>query len=125
LIYKKSAVNIEIDINNVFETPMNQLSIYNIIKIFIFLTLLGGAGCHPYIVDVEQGNILNNQNNLSKIHLGLTKDEVQTLLGTPVLVDPFDSNIWLYAHTNQINGGIIKKQKLVLKFKNDKLVSME
>ncbi len=82
------------------------------------------VGCSPYQVDVEQGNILDKK-IISQLSLGLSKDGVKTLLGSPVLIDPFDENIWLYACTKQINGGKIDKKKLVLKFKNDKLSSIQ
>ena len=102
---------------------MNLLTIRNLIVIFAFSALLL-VGCHPYEVDVQQGNILDHK-VLSQLHSGLSKDAVKTLLGSPILVDPFDSNIWIYAYTNQINGGQIEKKMLVLKFKDDNLVVLQ
>jgi outer membrane protein assembly factor BamE (lipoprotein component of BamABCDE complex) len=55
----------------------------------------------------------------------MEKSAVNSLLGTPVLVDAFDPNIWVYAYTNQIDGGKIEKRRLILKFKNNKLVQIK
>lgn len=88
--------------------------------ILIFVTVILLSGCHPYQVDVYQGNIIDEKVRV-QLHPGMNKNEVSALLGTPVLVDAFDSNIWLYAYTKQINGGKIEKKKLILRFQNNKL----
>ncbi len=92
--------------------------------IFIILSVVLLSGCSLYKVDVQQGNIIDVK-TMSQLYLGMSKGEVNSLLGTPVLVDPFDSDIWLYAYTKQIRGGKIEKKKLVLTFKNNKLDLMQ
>ncbi len=94
----------------------------NIILIFVAIILL--SGCRPYSVDVQQGNILDGK-TVAQLHVGMDKSDVKALLGTPILVDTFDSDIWLYAYTKQKNGGKIEKKKLTVKFKNNKLASIE
>jgi len=47
---------------------------------------------HP---DVEQGNYLI-QDNIDKIHVGMTKKQIYNILGMPSLKDPFGSNVWYY-----------------------------
>lgn len=96
----------------------------NIILIFGTVILLSLSGCHPYRVDVQQGNIIDKK-MMSQLHIGMSKSQVEALLGTPVLVDAFDPNAWLYAYTKQINGGKIEKKRLILKFKNDRLVLIQ
>ena len=56
---------------------------------------------------------------------GMSKSEVNALLGSPVLQDMFSKNTWTYAYTNQIDGGSIEKKNLVLEFKKDKLVQIK
>ena len=97
----------------------------NIILIFVTIILLAGCSkLRPYRVDVQQGNIIDAASR-AKLHLGMEKSAVNSLLGTPVLVDAFDPNIWVYAYTNQIDGGKIEKRRLILKFKNNKLVQIK
>jgi outer membrane protein assembly factor BamE len=86
-----------------------------ILLISIMALLAGCAGIHPYTVDVQQGNVLD-QKALSELHLGMSKDEVQSLLGAPLLNDMFATSKWTYVYTNQINGGKIEKKKLNLEF---------
>jgi len=94
------------------------------ILILIALTILSGCNnLHPYIVDVQQGNIID-QTMLSKLHPGISKDQTITILGTPLLDNMFNQNIWSYIYTNQINGGTLEKKQLTLEFKNNKLIKI-
>ncbi|MFA6408765.1 MAG: outer membrane protein assembly factor BamE [Gammaproteobacteria bacterium] len=94
----------------------------------IATTLLLGlclSGCiRPYKVDVQQGNVLDKQ-ALLQLQIGMSKNQVQDLLGTPVLTDVVNSNQWVYVYTNQINGGLITKQHVELFFRKDKLVEIK
>lgn len=93
----------------------------------IILTIILLSGCnklHPYCVTIQQGNIID-AGLRTKLHLGMSKAEVNALLGTPVLSDIFDKDLWIYAYTNQINCGKIEKQQLLLKFKHDKLATIK
>ncbi|EKE25930.1 MAG: hypothetical protein ACD_5C00001G0002 [uncultured bacterium] len=96
-----------------------------IFLIFVAMLLLPGCGkLHPYCVDIQQGNIIDTA-MIAKLHLGMNKSEVNDTLGTPVLKDMFDTDTWIYAYTNQIGGGKIEKKKLILRFKNSKLVEIK
>lgn len=95
-------------------------------KLLIILAITLISGCshlHPYIVDVQQGNIID-QNMMAKLHPGISKNETITILGTPLLDNMFDQNIWSYAYTKQINGGPIEQKQLTLEFKNNKLIKI-
>lgn len=91
--------------------------------ILIFVTVILLSGCQPYRVTVQQGNILDKK-LVSKLSVGMSKNQVESLLGTPVLTNTFDHNTWTYVSTKQVNGGAIERQKLIIKFKNDKLVQL-
>jgi outer membrane protein assembly factor BamE len=92
---------------------------------FIILIFVFSSGCiiKPYHVDVQQGNILS-QNDVNKIHPGMTKDEIMSILGEPMLRNSFDSNTWSYVYTNQINGGKIEQKCIVMHFAGSKLVKI-
>ncbi|MBU0744914.1 MAG: outer membrane protein assembly factor BamE [Gammaproteobacteria bacterium] len=94
----------------------------NIILIFTAIILL--SGCHPYRIDIIQGNLIDDKMR-SQLHLGMSKTQVDSLLGTPVLTDTFNPNTWIYAYTKQINGGKIEKRNLVLEFKNNRLIQIK
>lgn len=95
---------------------------YKLILIILTAILINGCNViHPYTVDIQQGNIVD-KTMLDKLHLGMTKTEVNNLLGTPILHDTLDKDSWVYVYTNQVNDGKIVKKKLLLEFKNNKLV---
>lgn len=53
-----------------------------------------------YRIDVPQGNYLEG-NTVAKVQPGMNKEQVQYLLGTPVLTDPFNNNTWYYVYLQQ------------------------
>lgn len=53
-----------------------------------------------YRIDVPQGNYLEAA-TVSQVQAGMTAAQVQYLLGTPVLIDPFTQNTWYYVYLQQ------------------------
>ncbi|MFD0966145.1 outer membrane protein assembly factor BamE [Seminibacterium arietis] len=53
-----------------------------------------------YRIDVPQGNYLEAA-TLSQVKVGMNAQQVQYLLGTPVLIDPFNNNSWYYIFLQQ------------------------
>lgn len=54
------------------------------------------AGCAiVYRLPTRQGNVIE-QSELSKLQLGMTKQQVSYILGTPIASSPFESNRWDY-----------------------------
>ncbi|MDU8924584.1 outer membrane protein assembly factor BamE [Pasteurellaceae bacterium LIM206] len=53
-----------------------------------------------YRIDVPQGNYLE-ASKVSQLQVGMTRQQVQYLLGTPVLQDPFSANTWNYVFLQQ------------------------
>jgi outer membrane protein assembly factor BamE len=94
-------------------------------KIFTIVALLTLTGCfmRPYVPDIQQGNVVDKA-AVAKLQTGMTKSEVQDILGAPVLVSPFDKDCWTYAYTIQKNGGKITKQDITLYFADGKLTQI-
>jgi outer membrane protein assembly factor BamE (lipoprotein component of BamABCDE complex) len=63
------------------------------------LTLLAAcavAGCAVvYKLPTRQGNIMD-QKDLEQVKVGMTKDQVRYLMGTPVASSPFEPDRWTY-----------------------------
>ncbi len=70
-------------------------------KIFLasFITILISGCITPFQPDIQQGNIINN-NDLREIEYGMTKQEVLFILGTPMVIDPFNEDRWDYFYSN-------------------------
>lgn len=53
-----------------------------------------------YRIDVPQGNYLEAA-SVSQVKQGMTVQQVQYLLGTPVLIDPYGNLTWYYVFLQQ------------------------
>ena len=69
----------------------------------------------PYQMDVNQGNILE-ADKLSQLKLGMSKEQVRFLLGTPMLDDMFHSNRWDYIEYRKPGKQAAEERKFALFF---------
>ena len=97
---------------------MNQLT-----KAFLIIILsLGGVtACStfaPFKVAILQGNIIEDK-NVEQLAKGLTKDQVQYLLGTPLLNSPIHQKRWEYFYSVKVGETVIGEKKLSLTFNED------
>jgi outer membrane protein assembly factor BamE len=87
------------------------------------------AGCStvnigPHRIDVQQGNVLD-QENVSRLKLGLNRSQVRFLLGTPLVVDPFRSDRWDYVYVFYKAGRLAEQKHISLFFEGDTLTRIE
>ncbi len=86
--------------------------------LFAALSLLSCNFIETYKTEIVQGNVLT-KDSLDKLKLGMSKQEVSDLLGSPVLVDIFHNDHWEY-----VNYSSNKNYRLQLLFENDRLVDV-
>lgn len=103
---------------------MRKLLIYPLV--IASLLLAGCSGNIPgvYKLDVQQGNVLT-QESVAKLRPGMTKRQVNFLLGTPLIVDVFHNDRWDYLFSFQPGGGDRVQRRVSLHFKDDRLVKLE
>ena len=93
--------------------------------IAIALTL-SACSSWVYRIDIPQGNYLE-QKNIDKIQVGMTKEQVKFILGSPVMIDSFDTDTWNYVY--RFKSGRSEKlnsqKRFTIKFEEDKLISAE
>lgn len=79
-----------------------------------------------YKLKVIQGNQLDVR-AVSSLQQGMSRDQVQLLLGTPLLRDPFHSDRWDYTYEISRNGVVnqAETRNLTVWFENDRLVKAE
>lgn len=93
------------------------------ILIHIVLATIVSA-CSVYRADVEQGNLVSAE-QMAKLSVGMDKASVRAVLGTPLIVDAFNSNRWDYYYSLRQDGKLTKRSLLSLNFENGKLKSFE
>ncbi len=77
-----------------------------------------------YKMTVQQGTLLTEE-MINALELGMTKQQVSFLLGTPPLVDFFHTDRWDYTYTIQRGHQPREQSTLTLYFKDDRLVRIE
>lgn len=84
------------------------------------------AGCGiVYEQDIQQGNILK-QEQIDRLKPGMTRRQVQLLLGTPAIRDPFHRNRWDYvAYVIPEGEEMQELMQLTLFFEGNKLVRIK
>ena len=93
------------------------------ILLFLSFGILSCSALSPYKVPILQGNIIEDK-DVEQLSEGLTKDQVQYLLGTPMLNSPLHPNKWNYINSVSIGDQLIGEKKLSLLFdENQKLTT--
>ena len=85
---------------------------------------LAGCGSIVHRIDIQQGNIVAPE-TFAKLKLGMTRTEVRTLLGTPLLTDPFHANRWDYYFRNEMRGRQVEQNRFSVWFEDEKVVRVD
>ncbi len=62
----------------------------------VLASLAMSSGC-VYRLNIAQGNLIE-QEDLDQVEVGMTRNQVRFLLGTPMIDDPFSRNRWDYVY---------------------------
>lgn len=85
------------------------------------------SGCGMSIVhklDVQQGNLVAPE-TFAKLKTGMTRTEVRTLLGTPLLTDVFHANRWDYYFRSEKRGQLVEQNRFSVFFENERVTRVE
>lgn len=78
----------------------------------------------PYKMDVRQGNAVTPEMR-EQLKLGMTRNQVHTLLGTPLVEDPFHASRWDYFYSYSHEGEQVEQKRLTLYFEGEVLVRID
>src|SRR5262249_47512951 len=125
--------------------PAGTVSTYNIIlgrslavrfspmRAFICATAVGVvlAGCSyippslgVYKLAINQGNYIT-EDQVQKLKVGQTRQQVRQILGTPLLADPFHAARWDYVYVFERQGRVLEQNQLAVFFVDDKVARWE
>jgi outer membrane protein assembly factor BamE len=81
-------------------------------------------GClRVYVPDIQQGNVIT-QEMVNQLKVGMNRRQVQFILGTPLLTDPFHQDRWDYYYSLKRGKKYRAKRTLSLFFKGDELAEI-
>ena len=73
-----------------------------------------------YKIDVEQGNIIT-QEMVDQLKPGMSREQVEYILGSPLIRDTFNNDRWDYLYKMRKGSGKIDQYRLSVFFDGDKL----
>lgn len=86
----------------------------------LLLALSFVAGCAPYKMDIRQGNFVSPEMR-ERLKVGMSRNQVRALLGTPLIADPFHPERWDYVYSFEHKRVVEDKERLTLYFTGDQL----
>ena len=98
-------------------------------KFLVFIAAWNLISCQPesyvYSPKISQGRFVYAKQEHA-IKLGMTKQKVESLIGSPTLTGAFNSNRWIYLKTTKQHLHDTQvESRVIFNFKNNKLVSIE
>ena len=95
------------------------------LKSYLLIILIMLSSACVYQANVAQGNFIEDK-YLDQIEVGMTKNQVRFLMGTPMIDDPFHENRWDYVYYLTIgrDKALVKKWVSVL-FQDNKVSKID
>jgi outer membrane protein assembly factor BamE len=89
-----------------------------VILIAALLTVVSGC---VFRANISQGNLIE-QDDLDQIEVGMTRNQIRFLLGTPMIDDPFHKDRWDYVYYLKIGRkDTVAKRWVSILFSGDKV----
>jgi len=79
------------------------------------------SGC-VYRAAISQGNVIK-QEDLDQLEIGMTKNQVRFLLGTPMIDDPFSRERWDYVYYLKLGRNDANRKRWVSVVFSDQVVA--
>ncbi|MCO4321995.1 outer membrane protein assembly factor BamE [Aliidiomarina quisquiliarum] len=92
----------------------------------IALTLSACSIFEPlvYRIDIPQGNYIE-QKDVDKLRVGMSQEQVEYVLGTPVAENAFRSGAWHYIYHLKPGRGPITTRELIIYFTDERVTNIE
>ena len=89
---------------------------------FLLMAALALASGCVYRANISQGNLVKEE-DIAQLEIGMTRNQVRFLLGTPMVDDPFHVNRWDYIYYLRIGRRQAVAKRWVSVFFEDGVVS--
>ena len=103
------------------------------IKIIVISFLLASCSSYsmprlaqlkPHKIEIQQGNLITPEMR-EKVKLGMSAAMVRSILGTPLITDPFHAKRWDYVYCLEQEGKQVDKQRLTLYIEDEHLTKID
>jgi outer membrane protein assembly factor BamE len=93
-------------------------------KSLIYLLAVVVLTACAHKIDIQQGNVVTEE-QLAKVKTGMDAQKVRTILGTPLLTDPFHQDRWDYFFSIGKGNSVKERYRVTLFFKGRRLARIE
>lgn len=101
------------------------------VSVLVFATVLMSLSACSYLkfpgvyrIAVQQGNIID-QKKVDQLKVGMSKRQVQFVMGSPLVNDAFHENRWDYVYQLRKGDDTLRNRRFTVYFDNDQLVRYE
>lgn len=101
---------------------------YKMKAVILSILIMGVSACAVidplvYKINIPQGNFIE-QRDVDNLRVGMTREQVQFVLGSPVLQDSFRDDTWIYMYRLKPGRGDIITRELSVQFDDDLLTDI-
>ena len=105
-------------------STVNNPTLKTIYKLNILTIALWLSAC-IYRIDIQQGNLLE-EDIIDQVEIGMTRSQVEFLLGSPMIEDSFHPDRWDYTYYfQQGRSQDIEQRWFIVYFQGDRVVNLE
>ena len=87
----------------------------------VFISACGFPGV--YKINIEQGNIVT-QEMVNKLKPGMSRRQVNFIMGTPLIKDTFNRDRWDYVFMLRNGSTVLDQSRLTVEFNGDTLINV-
>ena len=92
---------------------------FALIFLSVLLVIVGGCNSFsPYKMEIRQGNYVTPEMR-KKIRVGMSRQQVTSVLGSPLVSDVFHANRWDYLYRFEEQGKLSEQKRYTLFFEGD------
>ena len=92
--------------------------------LFLTASIISLPAC-VYRVDIPQGNRISDE-KIARLEVGMTKRQVEFLLGEPAVRDIYHPDTWHYVYYLKTgDDGSVEKRTMILSFEGEKLAQIQ
>ncbi len=90
------------------------------IKLLSLFAMVFALSACVHKMDIEQGNVITPE-MASKLHKGMTEEQVKDVMGSPMLMNTFNDHRIDYVYTLKLGHGKMSEKYITLIFRNNRL----